>query len=75
MKRARKFGLDALRSLSRDLAHAARSLAKDRAFTLVCVISFGIGMGAFVALAIFTRAITAPARGINTNRLTEARHQ
>ena len=63
--------LDALRSISRDLAHAARSLAKDRAFTLVCVISLGIGMGAFVALATFTRMITAPARGINTNGLTE----
>ena len=63
--------LDALHSIRRDLAHAARSLAKDRAFTLVCVISLGIGMGAFVALVIFTRAITAPARGINTNGLTE----
>ncbi len=63
--------LDALHSISRDLAHAARSLAKERAFTLVCVISLGIGMGAFVALATFTRAITAPARGINTNGLTE----
>jgi putative ABC transport system permease protein len=63
--------LQALDSIGRDLAHAARSLAKDRAFTLVCVISLGIGMGAFVALAIFTRAITAPARGINTTGLTE----
>ena len=41
------------------------------AFTLVCVISLGIGMGALVALATFTRMITAPARGINTNGLTE----
>ena len=48
--------LDALRSIRRDLAHAARSLAKDRAFTLVCVISLGIGMGGLVALATFTRA-------------------
>jgi predicted permease len=63
--------LDALDSIRRDLAHAARSLAKDRAFTLVCVISLGIGMGAFVALAVFTRAITAPARGINSHGLTE----
>ena len=63
--------LDALRSIRRDLTHAARSLAKERAFTLVCVISLGIGMGAFVALATFTRTITAPARGIDTNGLTE----
>jgi predicted permease len=48
-----------------------RSLARERAFTLVCVISLGIGMGAFVALATFGRAITAPARGIDTNGLTE----
>lgn len=54
-------------TLGRDLAHAARSLAKDRGFTLICVISLGIGIGALVALATFTRAITAPARGINTN--------
>jgi hypothetical protein len=37
--------LDAIR---RDLAHAFRSLAKARTFTLVCVISLGIGMGALV---------------------------
>ena len=58
-------------TLTRDLTHAARSLAKDRVFALVCVISLGIGIGAFVALATFTRMITAPARGINTHGLTE----
>ncbi len=63
--------MDALYSISRDLVHAARSLAKDRGFTLICVISLGIGMGALVALATFTRAITAPARVINTDGLTE----
>ncbi len=57
--------------MKRDLIHALRSLAKERAFTLVCVISLGIGMGAFVALLTFNRAITAPARGINTDGLTE----
>ena len=48
--------LEALRSLSRDLVHAMRSLAKDKGFTFVCVISLGIGMGAMVALATFTRS-------------------
>jgi hypothetical protein len=62
---------DALHSITRDLAHAARSLAKDRAFSLVCVISLGIGMGAFVALATFARTITSPARGIDVNGLVE----
>lgn len=64
-------GLDALHSIRRDVAHAARSLAKDRGFTLVCVISLGIGMGGLVALATFTRMISAPARGIDTNGLVE----
>ena len=63
--------LDALHSIRRDLAHAVRSLIKERTFTLVCVVSLGIGMGALVALATFGRAVTAPARGINTDGLTE----
>ena len=58
-------------SIARDLAHALRSLLKERGFTLICVISLGIGIGAMVALTTFTRAITAPARAINTNGLTE----
>src|SRR5690242_15450983 len=63
--------MDALHSITRDLTHALRSLARDRGFTLVCVISLGIGIGAMVALATFTRAVSAPARGINTDGLTE----
>jgi len=63
--------LDALHSLGRDLAHATRSLAKGRGFTLVCVISLGIGMGGLVALATFARSIAAPARVIDTEGLTE----
>lgn len=60
-----------LYEMTRDLLHAARSLAKDRVFTLVCVVSLGIGMGAFVALTTFARAITSPARGIDTDGLVE----
>ena len=63
--------MDALHSIGRDLAHAVRSLFKERAFTLVCVVSLGIGMGAVVALATFHRALMAPARGIDTAGLTE----
>jgi predicted permease len=55
----------------RDFIHAARTLAKARTFTIVCVVSLGIGMGAIVALATFGRAIMAPARGIDTDGLTE----
>ncbi len=60
-----------LDSIRRDLAHAFRSLVKARTFTLVCVISLGIGMGALVALATFGRMLTAPARLINSNGLAE----
>ena len=60
-----------LQTIRRDLVHAVRTLARERAFTLVCVVSLGIGMGAVVALATFSRAITAPAHGINTDRLVE----
>ena len=63
--------LEPLNSVRRDLAHAWRSLSKERSFALVCVVSLGIGMGAFVALVTFGRAITAPARVINTVGLTE----
>src|SRR5262245_14546567 len=62
---------DALRSLTRDLSHALRSLYKDKGFTLVCVVSLGIGIGAMIALSTFTRAVVAPARGIDTAGLTE----
>ncbi len=62
---------DALRSIGRDLAHALRSLVKDRGFALICVISLGIGIGGMVALLTFARMITAPARMIDTNGLVE----
>jgi len=55
----------------RDFAHAARSLSKDRVFTLVCVISLGIGMGGLVALATFTRMLNAPARVIDSDGVVE----
>ena len=42
---------DALRSIGRDLAHALRSLVKDRGFALICVISLGIGIGGMVGAA------------------------
>ncbi len=63
--------MNTFQSLRRDLVHAMRTLAQERAFTLVCVISLGIGMGAVVALATLGRTLTAPARGINTDGLVE----
>ena len=38
-------------AMRRELAHAVRALARDLVFTLVCVVSLGTGMGAFVAPA------------------------
>jgi predicted permease len=63
--------VEATQAVGKDLRHAARSLARARAFALVCVISLGVGMGSFVALVTFVRAMTSPARGIDTNGLVE----
>lgn len=63
--------LEALRSIGRDLLHSMRSLASARAFTFVCVVSLGLGMGAFAAIIQFYRGITAPARRIDTKGLVE----
>lgn len=63
--------LEALQAIGKDFRHAARSLARARAFTLVCVLSLGVGMGAFVALVTFIRAASSPARVIDTNGLVE----
>jgi predicted permease len=63
--------MNRLQSFRSDLVHAVRTLAKERAFTLVCLVSLGIGMGAVVALATLGRTITAPARGVITDGLVE----
>lgn len=63
--------MNRLQFVRRDLVHAVRTLARERAFTLVCVVSLGIGMGAVVALATLGRTITAPARGVTTDGLVE----
>jgi predicted permease len=63
--------LDALQSIVRDLFHSARSLARARAFTLVCVVSLGVGMGTFVALVTLIRALATPPAGIKTDGLVE----
>ena len=54
-----------------DMFHAARSLAKTRSFTIVVVASLGIGMGTFVGLVTFIRAMTSPVRGVNPDGLVE----
>ena len=63
--------LETIQGVGKDLRHAARSLARAKAFTLVCIISLGVGMGSFVAFVTFFRAMTSPARVIETDRLVE----
>jgi len=55
----------------RDLLLAARSLAKSRAFTFVCVVSLGIGMAPVIAVQYGSRIFTTPPPGLNTDSLVE----
>src|SRR4051794_29841532 len=60
-----------LTGLWRDLAHAARSLARARAFTFVCVISLGIGMAPVIAIPYVSRLMTLTPPRVNTEELVE----
>jgi predicted permease len=55
----------------RDLAYAGRSLAKARAFTLVCVVSLGIGMAPVIAIPYFSQALKIQPPGLKTEGLVE----
>jgi predicted permease len=55
----------------RDLMYAGRSLANARAFTVVCVISLGIGMTPVIAVPYLMRILRMPPRGIDTATLVE----
>ena len=54
-----------------DLLHAARTLARTRAFTAVCVASLGVGMGLVIGIMTFTNAITGTPAGVDDDRLAE----
>ena len=58
-------------NLWRDFVHAGRSLTKARAFTLVCVVSLGIGMAPVIAIPYGFRIFTTPPVGMNTDTLVE----
>ena len=53
----------------RDLVHAGRALAKARGFTLVCVVSLGIGMAPVIAIPYLSRVLTIQPPGLNTEGL------
>jgi predicted permease len=55
----------------RDLVYAGRSLAKARAFTLVCVVSLGIGMVPVIAVPYVSRVTRMPPPGVKTEGLVE----
>jgi predicted permease len=55
----------------RDLAHAGRLLAKARGFTLVCVVSLGIGMAPVIAIPYLSQVLTIQPPGLNTDGLVE----
>ena len=54
-----------------DLSHAARSLAKARAFTLVCVASLGIGMAPVIAVPYAAGIAAIPPPGVNPDGLVQ----
>src|SRR6186997_3052072 len=55
----------------RDLVHAGRALAKARAFTLVCVVSLGIGMAPVIMIPYLSRVLTVQPVGVKTDGLVE----
>src|SRR5688572_31498878 len=55
----------------RDIALAARTLAKARAFTFVCVVSLGIGMTPVIAIPYVSRVTTLTPPGVDTDTLVQ----
>lgn len=60
-----------LNDLFRDLAFAARSLLKARAFTIISVVSLGIGMVPVIAIPYASRLSWVAPAGVNTEGLVE----
>src|SRR5215831_10644307 len=60
-----------LSSIWNDLIHAARSLTKARAFTLVCAVSLGIGMAPVIFIPYISRVLTIQPVGVKTEGLVE----
>ena len=54
-----------------DMVHAARTLARARAFTAVCVMSLGLGMSVVIGLLVFMRTVIGTPPGVNDAGLVE----
>lgn len=63
--------MNMLTTLWRDLTLAVRSLARARAFSVVCVLSLGIGMIPVIAVPYGSRMVTMPPQGVDTSGLIE----
>ena len=60
-----------LQGMLRDLVHAGRALARARSFTIVCVVSLGIGMAPVIAVPYGTRVFSLPPPLVNPDGLIE----
>ena len=58
-------------AIRRDLVHAVRSLSKARAFTIVCVLSLGVGMGTVMGIVTLMRQLTAVPPDVKDEGLVE----
>jgi hypothetical protein len=63
--------LETLNGVRRDLVHAARALAKARAFTFVCVVTLGIGMVPVIGIPYVSHVLEPTSPEINTEGLVE----
>ena len=60
-----------IRGLAQDLLHATRTLRKAKSFTVVCVVSLGIGMAPVIAVPYASRMVDIPPAGLRVDGLVE----
>ena len=60
-----------LKGIWRDLIYAGRSLAKARSFTIVCVVTLGIGMAPVIAIPYGARLLTMTPPLVQADGLAE----
>lgn len=60
-----------IQGIGRDLVHAARALAKARAFSFVCIVSLGVGIAPVIAVPYVMQVVRMPPAGVNTKPLVE----
>jgi len=75
-RRHRRAGLtrtlgDVLAGFGRDLTYAARSLARARTFSTVCIVSLGVGLGVVFSISMFMSMLFATPAGVDADRLVE----